>query len=1509
MNDQLFQTFRCRSTGEEIDIPVQKGAAPNELFVLWSDIQSGFKNAESVRNGRALIPFIKDRNNCEVEPRGIGYYPGITLEVITGSNTQSSSTHVVVDATKATAEGIGRDPVNAFYSQSCTEISIETGSVAPYTATLSIANMDADDQALVKYSEGLPADPRSSNRTSNHPYTTHMQTITSEHRMQTTNIKQSPAQLLLDMARNGVVQTQLIQELLQRQEQSHEELLEKLRQMEQSLEQKQQETLELQRKLDERHELIFQMQQSAKEELLKKQEEMLNLQKQTLNRLAVILNHVKALLTQTYELHEYPIPRLFIVLPISTGLRDKFNPFSEKYRLYFLCECGTHTMADGSKIPHEVHLAKHEGYDLERSKEFFEKYGSYINAMMCMIKYGIIAGSIVVPPLASLKVPDLPGSAEKDMDYLKRNIAPLVNDTIDLLQDLERNSKLVGGLATENRGFDRLEALEGVDLRQLESYLKVKDRGRVLGNLYRIVTPEGHVKWVCLDHYRANYRESAMKDLREAVQSNVGTFIEDTGRIEIEIANSVLAGQFYEAMVKARGTHELKIKLAWETTMDDLRDLCDAVTKANVIRLTVDGEFFKSSPAIDYINRGRRFDPILKLASNARLRSLELIGFDDFFSRVTKYTQLSPKLRIFAMEWKTPLDEKAVKLFNGFLEQCSGLTTLELKVHQQYPTTKALMGTFTKVCELKSLTVDYGRFSVTTSFIQGKIQDAGITSSELSSITFEDLDFICQAPFTQLAIESVPSSDVRDKIADVLRQSQGLTHLRIGGKMNSDAGLRSEMMLQDLMELFALTTNSRLESLTIDYGRFTLAAYFSKGSKDMTMRFEQLDDLTPDDLKFIQQGPYDRLRIEHTWERNERQLADILRQNSALNYHQSKCHGERRVTVATVADMRLQDLVNLATSETSSKLESFSVGCQRIALTADFLQGDIQSMTMTIEQLNNLTSDDLALISQGCLTQLTIKSAPLPQNEDRLSSILRHCPELRRLHVKFKEEWNLSGAAKLDMKFQDVMGMVILDTLTKLESFKIDYRKISTAANISHGRIENVAITIERFGDLTPDYIQFIQENRLTKLVVITHTPQKADESRLTEVLRQCPLLTHLQVGSYWKRSLAIVNLVLSTREKIIAQGGSFSLRTFELMDQDLAPFDMLASRDKKTHIQSHLSFPKDSNSFEMRTWIRLKWDMSGAGSVRDFIRQYGWSIVFFDGYLVDRNVLMTSNKLSNTRASQLESLMVDSRDLVGEGVNLLDNIKKQSPNFQDLGMYVSTRSESELQEALSLLGHYRTILSKLQLYGYDNFSRVASSFPTRDNFPALESFEINFPALESLEINLRELVFRINPELQSSGWWPFKGAPIASKLTSWIATMVSAPPQSAASSSASERLLQDTVIDEQNTHCASESTRSWTSLKKVMLRGVELRPEEWKRIIEALDVSALEYLDLGESNIAQEQFEMLVDRITDNNALKLPLKTVNVRRNNFTLPIDSIALDVARLKKRAPLVRIILDP
>ncbi|KAG0006574.1 hypothetical protein BGZ65_006432 [Modicella reniformis] len=82
-----------------------------------------------------------------------------------------------------------------------------------------------------------------------------------------------------------------------------------------------------------------------------------------LKQLSLLQNRVQAIMTQTYE---YPIPRLFVVLPGDTSRWDSLKHFSNRFRLYFL------------KTPHHIHLAQHEGYDVVRPPEFFKQYGSYV---------------------------------------------------------------------------------------------------------------------------------------------------------------------------------------------------------------------------------------------------------------------------------------------------------------------------------------------------------------------------------------------------------------------------------------------------------------------------------------------------------------------------------------------------------------------------------------------------------------------------------------------------------------------------------------------------------------------------------------------------------------------------------------------------------------------------------------------------------------------------------------------------------------------------------------------------------------------------------------------------------------------------------------------------------------------------------------------------------------------------------------------------------------------------
>lgn len=105
--------------------------------------------------------------------------------------------------------------------------------------------------------------------------------------------------------------------------------------------------------------------------------EVLELQKQMNDRLILIQGKTEAILTQQLGLTEYPIPRLFIVLPEVPAKYDPGNWFRTKFRLHFICECGKHTKANNSKVPH-LHLAKHEGYLIREPTEFFKKYGPFL---------------------------------------------------------------------------------------------------------------------------------------------------------------------------------------------------------------------------------------------------------------------------------------------------------------------------------------------------------------------------------------------------------------------------------------------------------------------------------------------------------------------------------------------------------------------------------------------------------------------------------------------------------------------------------------------------------------------------------------------------------------------------------------------------------------------------------------------------------------------------------------------------------------------------------------------------------------------------------------------------------------------------------------------------------------------------------------------------------------------------------------------------------------------------
>jgi hypothetical protein len=353
------------------------------------------------------------------------------------------------------------------------------------------------------------------------------------------------------------------------------------------------------------------------------QGEMRRLQIQALDRLALIQKSAQALFTQTYELHEYPIPRLFIVLPQDNSSWHPLDHLSNKFRLYFLCECGEHTKSTNSRIPHHIHLAKHGGYEIAHPKEFFRRYGSYILTILQMLKHGIAVVGVAVPVLSRLIPPDALDQVTEGLKSLKNDLEPGMDQVIGYIEKIsaDKGQEIVG--LTEQMNSN--EALEGADLRQLLSFLKNKDTNRVHGNLYRTVTSKGHVKWVCIDHYRENYHDKAAKSFHETVETLRGVFDENIGRVEVRLESKLLAEQFYHALEKSRSVYELKLHLAWNTAQSDFKQLRDTLSKTSVGVLEIDLDDM-DGPVRDILYRNQRYDPILGIMRHPSIQSFAIRG-------------------------------------------------------------------------------------------------------------------------------------------------------------------------------------------------------------------------------------------------------------------------------------------------------------------------------------------------------------------------------------------------------------------------------------------------------------------------------------------------------------------------------------------------------------------------------------------------------------------------------------------------------------------------------------------------------------------------------------------------------------------------------------------------------------------------------------------------------------------------------------------------------------------
>ncbi|KAG0375564.1 hypothetical protein BGX24_008935 [Mortierella sp. AD032] len=445
-------------------------------------------------------------------------------------------------------------------------------------------------------------------------------------------------------------------------------------------------------------------------------------QQQKLEQLTLAQKRLDAAFTLNEELHEYPIPRLFALLPSSFMSKHPSGTPLQNFRLYFLCECGercdsnnnnsnyystnmdaggpsshqqrtTNTMAttelSGSRPRATVHLVKHDGYELSRTAEFIEKYGTYVLGMLSILKHSLALSTLTCPGLGVFHERVDPSS--KAAENMISNTITTINMTIDSLEKTLGLSNDSDAATTTDRTdmdpneagetFKYLRALDGAEHRRLDTFLSSINHDGFLGDLYRITTEAGFIKWVCFEHYRTLYTTTAMSSFVDSVEANGGAYSPYLSKAVVNLTSSSAAKDFFSKLAsQALALAELDIALDWKFGSSDLAALASAIAQSNlrILRLDMRDDKGKKS-AFEGISLGKgRYHPLLQMVSSKKLRGVFFSNVHHLGSRVSGLPQnqaISTLERFHLLNVIEPSDQ--VRLAN-ILTSCPGLVDLRI---------------------------------------------------------------------------------------------------------------------------------------------------------------------------------------------------------------------------------------------------------------------------------------------------------------------------------------------------------------------------------------------------------------------------------------------------------------------------------------------------------------------------------------------------------------------------------------------------------------------------------------------------------------------------------------------------------------------------------------------------------------------------------------------------------------------------------------------------------------
>ncbi|KAF9568340.1 hypothetical protein EC968_002951 [Mortierella alpina] len=286
---------------------------------------------------------------------------------------------------------------------------------------------------------------------------------------------------------------------------------------------------------------------------------------------ALILAKAEEILTTSYDFEHGNGPRLFVILPSPNHKWDSTNILTNQFRLFFLCECGTHSPApvQDAEDTRYLHLADHEGYGVREPAKFIDKLGPYLIVMLEMLKFGNQIAGYVLPGLSTasqISVPNAEVPTALTLDGINKSIKYIEKVAgLDTLRPWDVTKYLAD-----------VKAADGVDSSgQLTSYLEMGKDKILSSKLYRIRTMPGRADWMCRKHESSTVKNGVRSEL-ESVLSSVGACLDyERGKITVTMTSSQHGEQLCSVLARAPGAEFCDLELTMDSkySSEDMQKL------------------------------------------------------------------------------------------------------------------------------------------------------------------------------------------------------------------------------------------------------------------------------------------------------------------------------------------------------------------------------------------------------------------------------------------------------------------------------------------------------------------------------------------------------------------------------------------------------------------------------------------------------------------------------------------------------------------------------------------------------------------------------------------------------------------------------------------------------------------------------------------------------------------------------------------------------------------------